>query len=332
MNRKKVMQFISVIALMLLLAACGNSETSGNNSSSANLSMSLGGTSGTFYIQGSSLAEYVNENSDSLRVIPSTSGGSVENTRLVGSGEAQIGMSFSGDLYNAWQGEDPYENELKDFYELGPAQQISGWNFIVLADSGVDTLEDLVGKTFSPGAPGSGSAAGADLLLKEAGLSDDIKTVYNAWGELPGMLKNGDIQGFNRTGGVPIPVAQEIDVTHPMKILDLKPYMDQTNFLEKYPYFTEFVIPAGSYEGQDSEAVTFGMDVKWVIHKDVPDDAVREFLELSYTEEASSHLDNVYPQHNHRAESIQPVIPLHPVAEEFWTEKGLDLADPLLSK
>src|SRR5699024_9598452 len=109
------------------------------------ITMPLGGTSGTFYVQGSALADYLNKQTDVFNIIPSSSGGSVENIRLVGNDEADMGIAFAGDLFNAWQGEGVYESELRNYRQLGPAQKITGWNFIVLADSGIDSVEDLKG-------------------------------------------------------------------------------------------------------------------------------------------------------------------------------------------
>lgn len=356
MRFKNVLILGLILIMVFSLAACGGSQNTGSTSSGSsntgssnsgssgssssasapqqthNLTMSLGGTSGTFYIQGAALAEYINKNTKTLRIVPSISGGGVENTRKIGGGQAEIGMAFVGDLYNAWQGEEPFENELKDFRQLGPAQETTGWNFMVLESSGINTLEDLIGKSFSPGAPGSGSANGAAVLFQDLGLYDQINISYNAWGELPGMLKDNTIQGFNRTGGVPIPVAQEIDLTHPMKILDLKPYLEQVNFFEKYPYYVEFKIPAGAYKGQKEDALTFGQPVVWLAHKDVPEEAIYEFMKLSYTQEAADHMATVYPDHSHlNAEPLaNSIVPLHPGAQKFWEEKGTNIPEPLL--
>lgn len=329
---KKWSLLIVALITMMALAACSD-DTSAGEGGSTTITMPLGGTSGTFYIQGAALADDLNSKTDKFRIIPSTSGGSVENIRLVGSGEGDMGMAFSGDLYNAWLGEGTFENELQEYRQVGPAQQLSGWNFIVLADSGIESVEDLAGKNFSPGAPGSGSASDADLFFEEIGLTDEFNAVYNAWGELPEMLKNNDIVGFNRTGGIPTPVAQEIDLTHPMKILDLKPQMDEVNFLEKYPYFSEFKIPAETYEGQEEDAITFGQDVKWIAHEDVPDEVIYEFLELAYTDEAVESLDGVYPDHNHRPEDeaiLDVIVPYHPGAQQYWEDQGYEFSDPPL--
>lgn len=311
-------------AIPLALAAAAHAQV-------FQISMPLGGTAGTFYTQGAAIADFINSRSDAMRIVPSTSGGSIENIRLVGSGQAEFGMGFEGDIYDAWTGQGPFQQSYQEYRQLGPAQQTTGWNFIVLASSDIDSVEDLVGRDFVSGAPGSGSAANADLFLRHIGIFDGIKPAYYPWGELPQMLTDGDIDGFNRTGGAPAAFAQEIDASHPIRILDLEPQMDASGFLEKYPFFTKFKIPAGTYSGQEEDATTFGQGVQWIVHKDVPDEVVRNFMELAYSEEAAQHLDRLYPDHAHRDKDWLKTlyVPMHPAAAEFWRERGVDIPDPL---
>lgn len=295
------------------------------------ISMPLGGTSGTFYTQGAAVADFINGRTDVLRIVPSTSGGSVENIRLVGSGEAEFAIAFDGHIYSAWAGEGVFEREYREYRQIAPAQQTSGWNYAVLADSGINSVDDLVGKDFVPGAPGSGSASDADLFLQHIGLYDDINIAYYSWGELGRMLTDGDIDGFNRTGPAPAGWAQEIDATHSLKILDLEPQIDESGFLEAYPFFTKVTIPAGTYSGQDEDAVTYGQGVQWIVHKDVPDEVVTEFLELAFSEEGAAHLDRAFADHAHRNEDWlrQLFVPMHPAAVAFWEGRGVSVPEPL---
>lgn len=294
------------------------------------ISMPLGGTSGTFYTQGAALADFINSRASGIRIVPSTSGGSVENIRLVGSGQAEFGMAFEGHIFGAWTGVG-FERAYNEYRMIGPAQETSGWNYIVLADSGINSVQDLAGREFVPGAPGSGSASDADLFLNHIGLRDQINISYYSWGELGRMLTDGDIDGFNRTGGAPAPFATETDASHSIRVLDLEPEIDASGFLETYPFFTKLTIPAGTYSGQENDAVTYAQSVQWIVHKDVPDSAVREFLEIAYTEAAAAHLDGAFPQHDHRNQEWlnAAYVPLHPAAVEFWSEKGLQIPDPL---
>src|SRR3546814_18280668 len=106
--------------------------------------MPLGGTSGTFYTQGAALADFMNSRTKVLRIVPSTSGGSVEHIRLVGSGQAEFGMAFDGHIYCAWNSAGVFEREYREYSQLGQHQKSSGRNFAVLAAVGLHPVEDLV--------------------------------------------------------------------------------------------------------------------------------------------------------------------------------------------
>lgn len=319
------MKFKSAVAssLFVLLATSASAQT-------FNISLPLGGSSGDFFLHGSSLADFINRNTRDIRIIPSTSGGSIENIRLVGSGQAEFGMAFVGDIYNAWEGE-RFERPYTEYRQIGPAQTTLAWNFIVLERSGIDSIEDMHGRQFVSGAPGSGAAADADLFLEHIGALDQINVSYQSWGELGRMLSDGDIDGFNRAGTVPAGFAQEVDATHPIRVLDLTQQIEESGFLDEYPFFETVEIPAETYRGQSEGATTYGQGVQWIVHQDVPDEVVRVFLEIAYSEEAASHLDGTFPNHDHRNDDWLETlyVPLHPAAEEFWSERGLDIPAPL---
>src|SRR3546814_18039266 len=61
------------------------------------ISMPLDGPSGTFYTQDAALADFMNSRTKVLRNVPSPSGGSSGNIRLVGCGQDQIGRASCGD-------------------------------------------------------------------------------------------------------------------------------------------------------------------------------------------------------------------------------------------
>jgi TRAP transporter TAXI family solute receptor len=293
------------------------------------LTMSLGGTSGTFYVQGSALAEFLNRESDLIRVIPSTSGGSVENVRRVDRQQADLGIVYASDAFDAWEGRAGFEVPMQGFRIIGPAQEINGWFFFARTDKGITGPEDLAGKRFAAGAPGSGGAALAELFLNEAGLADSVNVLYMPWGEIPSMVTDNIVDAANRSGTHPHPMLQEIDATHPITVLDLGPTMDEIGFLDLYPYFEEVVIPAGSYRGQEADARTFGQNSWWVVREDLPEDVVYELTKLAYSEEAVNWLNAVYGGHAHDQENPLAGLlrPLHPGAARYWEEAGVNIPD-----
>ena len=312
-----------VSSIFVVLASSAGAET-------FNISLPLGGSTGDFFVHGSTMADYINRNTSDIRIVPSTSGGSVENLRLVGSGQAEFGLAFDGDIFNAWIGE-RFERPYTEYRQLGPAQQTLAWNFLILESSGIESIQDMKGRHFVPGAPGSGGAADADLFLNHIGIADEIDIGYYSWGELGRMLADGDIDGFNRVGAVPAGFGQEIDATHPVRVLDLGTEIEESGLLDAYPFFEMVDVPAGTYRGQSESSRTFGQGAQWIVHQDVPDEVVRTFLEIAYSEGAYEHLDSAFPNHDHRSEDWLGTlyVPLHSEAEAFWSERGMDIPEPL---
>jgi len=106
--------------------------------------------------------------------------GSIENLRLINSGQIESGFAqadLAGWAYNA----------TNLFADAGPAQKLraiaslfpEAAHLVVRADSPIHSLADLKGKTISMGENGSGSAADAAVILTAAGFhEDDLKRKF----------------------------------------------------------------------------------------------------------------------------------------------------------
>lgn len=336
-KKKKVFSFAIAVVLILgaFVGCTGNAEKKNEAEGEVyNLAMSLGGTSGTFYVMGAGMAEYVNKNSDKLYITPVASGGGVENMRNVNNGSFDIGAGYTGNPYDAYTGQGAHEDdgELKNLRTLGPQQKLNGVHYVVYKDSDIENLSDFVGRRISPGASGSSASYYAALPLHHLGIYDDADVKYYAWDDIPTMMRDREIEAASRFGAVPIPMFQQIAATKDVRVLDIEGQLRESGFYEKYPYFTPYIVPAGSYNGQDKDATMHGMEAMYVISADLPDDVVYELAKIIYSEDCASYMDSVLPAHDLRNKdpfaSILP-IPLHPGAQRFWEEQGATIPEPL---
>lgn len=322
-----------LLVMVLALAGCGGKDkAAGKENAPAktnNLSMSLGGTTGVYYRHGSALADYINQNSKVIKAVPATSGGGQENVRRVGRGEANLGLSNTPELINAWNGTGGFE-KLQDLRFLGAGEKPIGLQIVALKKSGIKTLDDLSGKRIVLGAPGATARVMAENIFKERGLLDKVKIVNYGHEELPDKLKDGDIAAFGVLANVPVSRISEIAATDPVQIIDMAMAMKETDFMKKYPYYEEFPIKANSYKGLDQDVMAFGMPAVWFTNSKVPEEAVYEFMKLAYSEEGIKALSSAFRDHDQ--DSKQPlknmVIPLHPGAMKFWKEKGVNIPEP----
>jgi TRAP transporter TAXI family solute receptor len=296
------------------------------------LQMSLGGVTGTMYMTGAPLAKYINEHSKNMVITPNTSGGGVENIRRVDTGLAQLGMTMPETMYQAWNGEKPFDKPLRNWRTIGICSLVMANHVITLAEYNIKTVSDLKGKIFAIGAPGSGAAVGMDLFLEHSGLKKAIDVRMLPHQDYPTMLLDGKIHAFNRLGAVPAAVVDEVGAQKKIALVDFGPEMERTGFLKKYPYYQKVVVKGGTYKGENRDIVFFGSASFIIAHKDVPEEVIYEFTKLAYSDEAIKLVSMAFKGSNlDRKNPLEGNIgPLHPGAAKYWKEIGIQIPEPFL--
>jgi TRAP transporter TAXI family solute receptor len=296
------------------------------------LQMPTGGVTGTYYMIGSPLAQYINDHSATIRVTPNTSGGGYENIRRVDSGLAQIGMTQPDTMFQAWNGQKPFDKPMRNWRVIGVVTPPMANHVVVLASSQVKSVTDLKGKIFAIGAPGSGSTVSMIEFLENAGLRKDIDVRMLPHQDYPELLLDGKISAFSRLGAVPAAVVDEVAAQKKVDLVDFGAEIDKSNFLQKYPYYQKVKVKAGTYKGIDRDVTLFGNAGYIIANKDVPDDVVYEFTKLAYSDGAIKIVGLAF-----KGANLDPknpfegnIGPVHPGAARFWKEIGVAVPEPIL--
>jgi uncharacterized protein len=295
------------------------------------LQMSSGGITGTYYMIAAPLAKFLSEHSN-LRITPNTSGGGYENIRRVDAGQAQFGMTQPDTMYEAWQGQKPFDRPLRNWRVVGVVTPPMANHVLVRKDDNIKTASDLKGKTFAIGAPGSGSTVSMLRFLEESGLKDEMNARMLPHQDYPDMLLDRKIDAFSRLGAVPAAVVDEIGAQKPVDLVDFGPELEKSKFLEKNPYYQKVQVKAGTYKGIDRDVTLFGNAGFIIAHKDVPEDVVYEFTKLAYSDEARKRVSLAFNGVNLDAKNPLEgnIGPLHPGAARFWKEQGINIPEPYL--
>lgn len=293
--------------------------------------MSTGGVTGTYYIIASPLANFVAEQSN-IRITPSTSGGGPENLRRVDSGQAQFGMTQPDTMYEAWNAVPPFTRPLRDWRTIGIVTPVMVNHVLVRKESGIVKAEDLAGKAFALGAPGSGSAVGMTRLLEATGLKDKVDARMLPHQDYPDMLQDGKIDAFSRLGSVPAAVVEELGAQIDVNLVDFGAALAASDFTKKFPFYEAVTVPGGTYKGVDQDVTMFGNAGYIIAHKDVPEDIVYEFTKLAYSPEAVQRVTMAFKGVN--LDAANPLAgnigPVHPGAARFWAEQGVTIPEPTL--
>ncbi|SLN41973.1 TAXI family TRAP transporter solute-binding subunit [Oceanibacterium hippocampi] len=321
-----------VAGLVAASAALGGVATTAQAADRALIQLPTGGVTGTYYLIAAPLANYINTHSDRLNVTPSTSGGGYENIRRVNSAEAQIGMATVDAMYEAWYGQKPFTEQMREWRTIGVVVPPMANHVVALAESGIKTADDLKGKRFAIGAPGSSAATGMNRFLQTTGLISELDWQMLPHQDYPDMLVDRRIDVISRQGTMPLSVVEELAASNKIRLIDLSGALDNSDFLKEYPFYQRIKIAAGTYPQQDYDVTVFGTSGFLIAHKDVPDDVVYEFTKLTYSDGAINTVGMAFKSHglNPKDPLAGNGAPVHPGAARYWKEQGIEIPEPTL--
>jgi len=287
------------------------------------LTIATGGTAGTYYPLGAGMADIWNKNIKGMNAMVQSTGASVANINLLKNKEVDLIFVQNDVAFYAYNGVELFKEmfpQLRGLATLYPETV----QIVALADRGINSVYDLKGKRVAVGAAGSGTEVNARQILAAAGITyKDIKVQYLSFAEAASNLKDGNIDAAFVTAGHP--TAAIVDLAAVRKIV-LVPVADEiiASLQKDYPFYVKIVVPAGTYKGVDTDAVTVAVKAMLAVRAEMPEDLAYQLLKTMYANqkrliEAHAKGELIIPETGKEGMSI----PLHPGAEKFFKEMGL---------
>jgi TRAP transporter TAXI family solute receptor len=253
--------------------------------------------------------------------------GSIENLRLISSGQIESGFAqadLAGWAYNG----------VSVFAEAGRLRRLraiasmftEAAHLVVRDDGPIRSLADLRGKSVSVGVKGSGSAADAPVVFAAAGLDEGALTRKNLRpGPAAEELKAGTLDAIFLVGGYPVPVIRDLAASIPIRLVPIEGEI--VNALKKdFSFYSRAEIPAGSYPGIDSGTPSLGFSALWLVNADIDADlvyAITKSLWHPTTVRLFAALDPIGKRIRPERALDGLSVPLHPGAERFYREAGI---------
>ena len=292
-------------------------------STAAELIFSSGPEGGVFRVFSSGISEYLNANQDENQFSTIPSRGSIENLKLIEDRRSDFAIVYSGDLYLATQGKIDRRMKLYRSSQAVSYLYSSNAQLVVRKDSGIDTIQDLVGKRVAVGSVGSGASASAERFFKSLVMWRKIQPMFLGYSAGADAMETNQVDALWLFTGFPNPAVQKLTESVDIKMLPILKEEHQELF-KQYPFYTETKIPAGTYKGIDEDVITIADSTLWVAGRHVPPHVVERSLELIYTDEGLAFL--VSKKSTAKAMSIQDgqkgiVTPLHKGASDFWGKR-----------
>ncbi|HLS51968.1 MAG TPA: TAXI family TRAP transporter solute-binding subunit [Burkholderiaceae bacterium] len=314
--------------LMAILSTGLLLSTSPASAQTEFLTVGTAGVTGVYYAVGGAICRLMNKDraETGVRCSVESTGGSVYNTNSIREGELDIGVVQSDVQYNASRGEGPFKNagpmeKLRAIFSIHPEPLM----IAARKEANINELNDLKGKRFNIGNPGSGQRATVDLLLPAVGIDkSELALVSELKADEQGAaLCDNKIDAYAYVVGNPSANLQDVTTTCEAQLVNVKGDAIDA-LLEKYPYYASVTVPGGMYANNPDDVETYGVLATLVASEDTSPDTV--YLLVKSVFDNFDEFKKLHPAFAHlEAENMVKdglTAPMHEGAVRYYKERG----------
>ena len=277
----------------------------------------------SYYQMGVQIAEAMDEASD-VQVTVEESQGSVQNVMEVRARGGDYVFTTPPGLVSAAQSASgPFEGRADAAFDeiraLFPIPSLT-MHFVMSAESGAQSIDDLAGTTLLLGKGSFGATEGA-RYLELFGLAGEVQIADVELSNAVPALQNGQIDGFVTAGSYPAPNVVEAAASTDVTVISLTDeQVEQTGR-------TRLVIPAGTYPDQAEDIVTTSLPVVAYTTTQMDEETAYQLTKTFWESredmaESARWWQGVTPE---LLDNIQTQI--HPGAVRYYQEAGIELSE-----
>ena len=294
---------------MLVLIAIGVAGE--GNPPVTHIRIATGSQTAVYYAFGRALGQLVDDNLPDSDAEVLVTAASVENVRLVESNGAEIGFTQADILVTGSAPPDPRVRALARVYE-------DLLHLVVPSGSDIRSLTDLKGRRVAIGAAGSGTEITVGRLLEVGGLSEPGMIQTERWGldDSAAALRDGRIDAFFFSGGLPVQAIEDLNNSLGIRIVDLGEWVEPMRKAHSKVYVRREVndsvynLPAVS---------TLAVPNFLVVPTDMPDDVAYNLTKLLMERhEALARAHPAGERFDVRSAIGTMPVPLHPGAARYF--------------
>lgn len=306
-----------VLLAALLLAGCSSAEAV------KRLRFGVAGEGGVYREFGELFAALENETDNGTVELKATAG-SAANLRLLTGEYLQLAIAQADLVQDAYNQTGIFENEeeTRGFGAVA-ALYTETCQVVVRADSDIQSVEDLQGRTVSIGAEESGSEQNALQILSAYGLNDKLVSTVNLnYEDAAAQLKAGKIDAIFITAGAPSPVLTELAGECDIRLLNVDGTAAQ-RLMSAYGAYSAVTLPAGTYPGQAEDVQTVGVKAVLLASDELSAKQVQRLTELLFSsrEELQEQLGIQLDTEQDAVEGVG--IPFHAGAAAYYKAAGI---------
>src|ERR1700716_2424848 len=219
------------------------------------MSIGTGGTGGVYYPLGGAVANVLSKNLPNVQATAEVTGGSIDNLKLIGTGQSEMGFTMADAALDAMQGQDKFKGgkvPLQALLVVYPNRM----HVVTVEGTEIEPMADLKVKRGSAGSPGGATEVMAFRVIEAAGLDKDkdMKRERLGVAESVNAIKDRKIDAFFWVGGIPTAAVTDLAATPgmKMKMIDHSEVVAKMNAKHGNIYDAS-TIKTGAYPGMDKD-------------------------------------------------------------------------------
>jgi uncharacterized protein len=263
------------------------------------------------------------------KAIPGTNvqaapGAGIANVRAVEEGKADIGFSNSISAVDALEGKAPFNKPHHNVCNIATLYP-QYTQFVVLADAGINSVQDLKGKSITTQQRGNTGELITKQFLEANGVAySDVKVSFVGYTDSVNQMKDGHAVAFGLTTQIPAGAIMDLAAARDIKLLDQSSVIDK---MKKYNTGYKLItIPKGTYPKQDKDVQVIGFFTHIVASCKLPEAEVYKMTKTiadntKTLATVAKDIASLTPQG--MGQDIE--VPFHPGAAKFYKEAGLSV-------
>ena len=231
---------------------------------------------GTFWSQGTTIAKLFERDHGSHITVLDAYEASLENARRLDEGLIDLGFMASNWIGHAYRGDPPFTHDIA-MRNVAPVNS-GAMFFIVLKESKLRSVRDLIGKRVAIGPKGSGMVQHIHTIFGVLGVSfDDFTPVFLSFEEGGKALEAGDVDAQWQCP-YPNQVMANIAALLDVRVLDYAP-ADLKAVLGQVNFYRPVTVPMGFFRGVTKDTDQLAVVNIISAHKNTDVETVRKFVQ-----------------------------------------------------
>jgi TRAP transporter TAXI family solute receptor len=256
---------------------------------------------------------------NTYQVLP---GAGIANVRAIQESKAEVGLANSISTADAMEGRAPF-NKPHDGVCNVASLYPQYFQFVVLADAGINKVSDLKGKSVTTQQKGNTGEVITKHFLEAHGLKyEDVKVSFVGYTDSVNQMKDGHAVAFGLNTQAPAGAVMDLQSARPLKMLEQTDVYDK--MLKLNPSYKLITLPKGTYANQDKDLKVIGFFTHVVASCKLPDDqvyALTKAIADNTTTLATVAKDIATLKPAGMAADVG--VPFHPGAAKFYKEVGI---------